>query len=101
MTKFIPKSWPRCRARNWLCLKNGLLKAALILLISGLWISIGRESKPFEHHWQDYRTRKDWSLKTVSDFGVCQVSQKGKYLACVKVIDVFGCDSSITIEIEV
>jgi adenine-specific DNA-methyltransferase len=25
------------------------------------------EGKPFEHHWQDYRTRKDRTLKTVSD----------------------------------
>jgi len=25
------------------------------------------EGKPFEHHWQDYRTRKDRSIKTVSD----------------------------------
>ena len=59
------------------------------------------EGKPFEHHWQDYRTRKDRSLKTVSDFGYDKYSASGKYTACVKVIDVFGCDTSITVEVAV
>ena len=52
--------------------------------------------KPFNHHWQDYRTRKDRSLKTVSDAGHAYAS-KGKHTICVKVVDVFGCDTSITI----
>jgi adenine-specific DNA-methyltransferase len=60
-----------------------------------------REGKPFEHHWQDYRTRKDRSLKTVSDFGYDKYPKKGAYTACVKVIDVFGCDTSITVEVRV
>ena len=59
------------------------------------------EGKPFEHHWQDYRTRKDRSLKTVSDFGYDKYPKKGTYTACVKVIDVFGCDTSITVEISI
>lgn len=54
--------------------------------------------KPFNHHWQDYRTRKDRSLKTVSDAGH-RYPKKGKYTACVKVIDTFGCDTSITVEV--
>jgi hypothetical protein len=58
-----------------------------------------QEGKPFEHHWQDYRTRKDRSLKTVSDFGYDKYSKNGVYTACVKVIDVFGCDTSITMKI--
>ena len=57
--------------------------------------------KPFEHHWQDYRTRKDRSLKTVSDFGYDRYPKPGKYTACVKVVDVFGCDTSITVEVRV
>jgi DNA modification methylase len=57
------------------------------------------EGRPFEHHWQDYRTRKNRSLKTVSDFGYDKYPKKGVYTACVKVIDVFGCDTSITVEI--
>lgn len=56
--------------------------------------------KPFNHHWQDYRTRKDRSLKTVSD-AEFTYDAPGKYTACVKVVDVFGCDTSITVEIEI
>jgi DNA modification methylase len=56
--------------------------------------------KPFNHHWQDYRTRKDRSLKTVSDAGY-KYPKQGTYTACVKVVDTFGCDSSITVEIRV
>ncbi len=56
--------------------------------------------KPFNHHWQDYRTRKDRSLKTVSDAGHVY-DRPGKHTLCVKVVDVFGCDTSITIEVKV
>jgi adenine-specific DNA-methyltransferase len=56
--------------------------------------------KPFNHHWQDYRTRKDRALKTVSEAGH-KYPKPGKYTACVKVVDVFGCDTSITVEVEV
>jgi adenine-specific DNA-methyltransferase len=56
--------------------------------------------KPFFHDWQDYRTRKDRSLKTISDAGYTY-PQPGKYTACVKVVDTFGCDTSITVEVEV
>ena len=55
--------------------------------------------RPFNHHWQDYRTRKDRSLKTVSDAGFAYHGS-GKRMACIKVVDVFGCDTSITVEIE-
>jgi len=55
---------------------------------------------PFNHHWQDYRTRKDRSLKTVSDAGYAY-EKPGIYTACVKVVDVFGADTSITVEVEV
>lgn len=56
--------------------------------------------RPFNHHWQDYRTRKDRSLKTVSDAEFFY-DKPGKHTACVKVVDVFGCDTSIAVEIEV
>ncbi len=56
--------------------------------------------KAFNHDWQDYRTRKDRSLKTVSDASYIYPAP-GKYIACVKVVDTFGCDTSITIDIEV
>lgn len=56
--------------------------------------------KPFNHHWQDYRTRKDRSLKTVSDAGHVY-PKKGKYTVCVKVVDTFGADTSIAVEVKV
>lgn len=54
--------------------------------------------QPFNHHWQAYRTRKNRALPTISDQHYTY-SQKGKHLACVKVVDVFGTDTSITVEI--
>lgn len=59
-----------------------------------------QDGQPFEYHWQAYRTRKDRSLPTVSNHEYKKYSKKGKYAACVKVVDIFGCDTSITMEIE-
>ncbi len=59
-----------------------------------------KPGQPFNHHWQDYRTRKDRSLKTVSDAGHVY-PKRGKYTACVKVVDTFGSDTSITVPVEV
>jgi DNA modification methylase len=58
-----------------------------------------KPGQPFNHHWQDYRTRKDRSLKTVSDAEFVY-GASGIHTACVKVVDVFGCDTSITVEIK-
>ncbi len=55
------------------------------------------EGKPFEHHWQDFRTRKDRSLRTRTDIG-WEYEKKGKHLICVKVIDVFGVDTTTVIK---
>jgi adenine-specific DNA-methyltransferase len=60
-----------------------------------------QDGQPFEHHWQDYRTRKDRSLKTTSDAGFKKYPKPGKYTVCVKVVDVFGCDTSITVDVKV
>ena len=57
-------------------------------------------NEPFNHHWQDYRTRKDRTLKTVSD-AAFEYECSGKHTICVKVVDVFGCDTSITVEVNV
>lgn len=59
-----------------------------------------RDGKPFEHHWQDFRTRKDRSLKTRSDLG-WEYTLKGTHQICVKVIDVFGVDTTTVIQVEV
>lgn len=58
-----------------------------------------REGKPFEHHWQDFRTRKDRSLKTKTDIG-WEHKEKGRKKICVKVIDVFGVDTTTIIKAE-
>ncbi|MEK6250701.1 MAG: DNA methyltransferase [Actinomycetota bacterium] len=53
---------------------------------------------PFHHDWQDYRLRKDRSLKTASEQS--HVYEKpGTYTACVKVVDIFGSDTSVTVEV--
>jgi adenine-specific DNA-methyltransferase len=57
------------------------------------------EGKPFEHQWQDYRTRKDRSLKTTSDAFFDGYPGKGVYKACIKVVDIFGCDTSTVVEV--
>jgi len=54
--------------------------------------------QPFKHHWQDYRTRKDRSLRTVSNAAFAY-PKNGTYTACVKVVDTFGCDTSVTVEV--
>lgn len=58
-----------------------------------------KDGKAFNHQWQDYRTRKDRSLKTVSEAKFVYANS-GKYHACVKVVDIFGCDTSITVEVK-
>jgi len=58
------------------------------------------DTKPFEHHWQDFRTRKDRSLKTKTNIG-WKYDTKGKKLICIKVIDVFGVDTTTVIETRV
>jgi len=55
--------------------------------------------QPFNHHWQAYRTRKRRALPTVSDQHYTYPAP-GKYTACVKVVDVFGADTSVTVEVE-
>jgi hypothetical protein len=62
------------------------------------WDTSGKS--PFNHHWQDYRTRKDRSLLTESDAGF-EYDKKGRHHACVKVVDVFGCDTSIVVPVKV
>lgn len=59
-----------------------------------------RDGQPFKHHWQAYRTRKDRSLSTISDQNFVYPTP-GKHTACVKVVDTFGCDTSITVPIEI
>lgn len=56
--------------------------------------------QPFHHDWQDYRTRRDRTLRTVSD-AAHEYAKPGRHTVCVKVVDVFGCDTSIAVSVEV
>jgi len=55
---------------------------------------------PFKHHWKDFRTRRDRSLKTCTDIG-WKYDTPGKHQIGVKVIDVFGVDTTTVVEVEV
>lgn len=58
-----------------------------------------RDGKPFGHHWQDFRTRKDRSLKSRTYIG-WEYEGKCPQHICVKVIDAFGVDMTTVIEVE-
>jgi len=100
LTKFLP-SLAEVPSKELKALKERAIKSGFDFIDFWAVDFDWREGKPFEHHWQDFRTRKDRSLKTVSDFGYDKYPASGRYTACVKVIDVFGCDTSITVEVEV
>jgi DNA modification methylase len=53
----------------------------------------------FENEWQSYRTRKDRKLELTS--GTHSYSQKGRYKIAVKVIDIFGNDTTKVVEVRV
>lgn len=101
LTKFLP-SLAEVPTKELESIKERAVKSGFDFIdfwaIDFEWDPSGE--KPFNHHWQDYRTRKDRSLKTVSDAGHTY-AKKGKYTACVKVVDVFGCDTSITVAVKV
>jgi len=53
----------------------------------------------FENHWQTYRTKKNRKIDLESD--TYTYSKPGKYKIAVKVVDVFGRDTTKVIEVEV
>ena len=100
LTKFLP-SLAEVPSKELEALKERAVKSGFDFIDFWAVDFNWHDGKPFEHHWQDYRTRKDRSLKTVSDAGFDKFPKPGKYTACVKVVDVFGCDTSITVEVKV
>jgi hypothetical protein len=52
----------------------------------------------FHNMWQDYRTKQDRNLKLKTDLH--KYDKKGQYTAMVKVIDIFGNDTTKIIEIK-
>ena len=57
------------------------------------------QNDTFIQGYVDYRTRKDRSLKLTSDDH--QYEKSGKYRILVKVVDIFGNDTSQLFEVEV
>ena len=100
LTKFLP-SLAEVPSKELEVLKERAVKSGFDFIDFWAVDFNWHDGKPFEHHWQDYRTRKDRSLKTVSDAGFDKYPKPGKYTACVKVVDVFGCDTSITVEVKI
>jgi len=98
ITKFMP-SLAEVPSKELEALKERAIKSGFDFIDFWAVDFDWHPDKPFNHHWQDYRTRKDRSLKTVSD-ARHRYPQKGTYTVCVKVVDVFGCDTSITVEVK-
>ncbi len=97
LTKFLP-SLAEVPAKELEALKERAIKSGFDFIDFWAVDFDWQPGKPFNHHWQDYRTRKDRSLKTVSDAGhVYEVN--GRHTICVKVVDVFGCDTSIALDV--
>jgi len=99
LTKFLP-SLAEVPTRELEALKERAIKSGFDFIDFWAVDFDYRQGQPFHHDWQDYRTRKDRSLKLVSDAAFDQYPKAGKYTACVKVVDVFGCDTSITVEVK-
>lgn len=99
LTKFLP-SLAEVPTKELEVIKERALKSGFDFIDFWAIDFDWNPDRPFNHHWQDYRTRKDRSLKTVSDSGFTYPS-RGTYTACVKVVDVFGSDTSIAVEVKV
>ncbi len=100
LTKFIP-SLAEVPSKELEALRERTLKSGFDFIDFWAVDFDYQDGQPFEHHWQDYRTRKDRTLKITSDAGFRKYAKAGKYTACVKVVDVFGCDTSITVDVKV
>ena len=59
----------------------------------------GNEGDTFMQGWVAYRTRKDRTLPLISDSNTYE--KPGKYRVLVKVIDIFGNDTSQALDVEV
>jgi len=98
LTKFLP-SLAEVPSKELEALKERAVKSGFDFIDFWAIDFDYRDGKPFEHHWQAFRTRKDRKLPTVSDFGH-RYKEQGTHTICVKVIDVFGCDSTVLVEVK-
>jgi adenine-specific DNA-methyltransferase len=99
LTSFIP-SLAEVPTKELLALKERAIESGFDFI--DFW-SVDfdyKHNQPFNHDWQVFRKRNRRSLPTVSDLGY-EYSTPGPHTACVKVVDVFGCDTSITVEVPI
>jgi adenine-specific DNA-methyltransferase len=99
LTRFLP-SLSEISSKELMALKERAIKSGFDFI--DFW-AIDFDYKydvPFNHHWQAYRTKRNRSLPTVSDRAF-EYTTPGKHIICVKVVDVFGCDTTITTEVTV
>jgi adenine-specific DNA-methyltransferase len=99
LTKFLP-SLAEVPSKELEAIKERAIKSGFDFVDFWAVDFDWKSDQPFNHHWQDYRTKKDRSLKTVSEAGY-HYTKNGKHAICVKVVDTFGCDTSITLEVKI
>lgn len=97
LTRFLP-SLAEVPTKELLALKERAVKSGFDFIDFWAVDFDYKHGQPFNHDWQAYRTRKNRSLPVVSDLGY-EYSTAGPHTACVKVVDVFGCDTSITVKV--
>jgi adenine-specific DNA-methyltransferase len=97
LTQFLP-SLSEVPAKELEALKERAVKSGFDFIDFWAVDFDHQDGHPFKHHWQDYRLRKDRSLKTQSDCGYRYKDAK-PHTICVKVIDTFGCDTSILLRL--
>jgi len=68
LTKFLP-SLAEVPSKELEAIKERAMKSGFDFIDFWAVDFNWQPGKPFNHHWQDYRTRKDRSLKTVSEAG--------------------------------
>lgn len=99
LTRFIP-SLSEVPEKELVALRERAIKSPFDFIDFWAIDFEHREDKPFEHHWQDYRTRKERKLLIESN---CrwQYASPGKKQIRIKVIDVFGIDTTKVVEVTV
>lgn len=74
-------------------------KEIITIIEDGVEKQVWTGNYVFENEWQSFRTKKDNKLELISYTHT--YSQKGKYKVAVKVIDIFGNDTTKVIEVSV
>jgi adenine-specific DNA-methyltransferase len=97
LTSFLP-SLSEVPTRELETLKDRAMKSAFDFIDFWAVDFDFKNGEPFHHDWQDYRLRKDRSLKTTSEQRHVY-PKPSTYTACVKVVDIFGSDTSVTVEV--